>query len=252
MYRRLDEYRARYRHVAMSRSADGILEVRFHTDDGPLIWGDGPHTELGQCFRDIADDPDNRVVILTGTGDRFITKVDKSWVGEMTPAKWDKIYRNGKDLLRNVLDIPVPVVAAVNGPAAVHAELAVVSDIVLAADHAYFQDAPHFTYGTVPGDGVHIVWPRLIGLNRARYFLLTARKIAAQEALDLGIVNEVLPAADLLPRARALAVELARQPTLTLRYAREVLVADLRRAVQADLGHGLALEGLGAYASWPT
>ncbi|MPZ25623.1 MAG: enoyl-CoA hydratase/isomerase family protein [Micromonosporaceae bacterium] len=252
MHRRLDEYSSRYGHVAMSRSADGVLEVRLHTNDGPLVWGDGPHTELARCFRDIADDADNRVVILTGTGDRFITKVDTSWVGEMTPPKWDKIYRNGKDLLGNLLDIPVPVVAAINGPAAVHAELAVVSDITIAADHTYFQDAPHFRFGTVPGDGVHIVWPRLIGPNRARHFLLTGRKIGAQEALDLGIVNEVLAAPEALPRAQAVAAELAQQPTLTLRYAREVLVTDLRRAVHTDLGHGLALEGLGAYASWPT
>ena len=107
----------------------------------------------------------------------------------------------------NLLDIEVPVIAAVNGPVNIHAEIAVLSDIVLAADHAAFADAPHFPNGLVPGDGVHVIWPYLLGRNRGRYFLLTGQRLSAQEALQLGVVSEVMPASRLLPRAR----ELARQ-----------------------------------------
>src|SRR5690606_25887315 len=74
------EYRSRYRHVAMER-VDGILTLRLHSDDGPLVWGARPHEELGYCFGDVGNDPENRVVILTGTGDRFIGGLDDSWVG---------------------------------------------------------------------------------------------------------------------------------------------------------------------------
>jgi enoyl-CoA hydratase/carnithine racemase len=248
----LAEYGTRYEHVTMARDEQGVLEVRLHTDGGPLVWGDGPHTELPYAFTDIGGDPANRVVILTGTGDRFIAALDHSWVGAMTPAKWDKIYSHGKRLLQRLLEIPVPVIAAVNGPATVHAELAVLSDIVLAADHAYLSDAPHFRFGAVPGDGVHVVWPLLLGHNRGRYFLLTGQRITAAEAQALGVVNEVLPAADLLPRAQELAAQLARQPDTTLRYTRDAVTQRLKRLLLDDLAYGLALEGLGAHASWPT
>ena len=245
------EYAARYKHVAMRRDESGILELRLHTHGGPLIWGDGPHSELGRCFAEVARDRENRVVIITGTGDEFIARLDESWVGGMTPAKWDRIYHHGKRLLTDLLDIEVPVIAAVNGKATVHAELAVLSDIVLAADDAVFADAPHFRYGTVPGDGVQVVWPLLLGWNRGRHFLLTGQRLSAQEALAFGVVGEVLPRDAVLERAWEVARELARQPDTTLRYTRVVLTQPLKRMVLDNVGYGLALEGLGAYASWP-
>ncbi|MFC0530500.1 enoyl-CoA hydratase/isomerase family protein [Phytohabitans kaempferiae] len=250
MHRSFDEYRTAYQHVAMERR-DGILEVRLHTDGGPLLWGAGPHTELGWALREIGGDPGNRVVILTGTGTEFIARLDDSWVGPMTPPKWERIYTNGKRLLAALLDIEVPVIAAVNGKATVHAELAVLSDIVLATPETVFSDAPHFRFGTVPGDGVHAVWSTLLGVNRARYFLLTGQRISAAEAKDLGVVNEVVPAAELLPRAYELAEALCQQDDITLRYTREVMTEPLRRLVAERVGHGLALEGLGAFATWP-
>ena len=244
------EYSERYAHVAMERR-DGILEVRLHSDGGPLVWGAGPHSELGDCFADIARDRGNRIVVITGTGDRFIADLDASWVGPMTAEKWDVIYDDGKRLLTNLLAIEVPVIGAVNGPATVHAELAVLSDIVLAAEHAIFADAPHFRYGTVPSDGVHVVWPLLLGPNRGRAFLLTGERLSAARAQELGVVHEVVPAADLRDRAWALAAQLARQPDLTLRYTRIAGTQRLKRLLLDDLGYGLALEGLAAHQSWP-
>jgi enoyl-CoA hydratase/carnithine racemase len=246
-----DEYAHRYRHVRMERR-DGILLAQLHTDGGPLVWGDSPHTELGYAFEDIGRDPQNRVVILTGTGDEFIARIDTSWVGAMNPAKWDKIYQHGKRLLDNLLDIEVPVIAVVNGPATVHAELAVLADIVLASETAIFRDAPHFRYGTVPGDGVHVVWPMLLGPNRGRYFLLTGQRLTAREAKDLGVVAEVHDAASVLDRAWSIAADLARQPDACLRYTRVALTRVIRQLMADHVGYGLALEGLAAYESWPT
>jgi enoyl-CoA hydratase/carnithine racemase len=247
----LDEYAARYRHVRMQRGADGLLELQLHSDGGPLVWGAGPHTELGHCFADVGGDRSNRAVLLTGTGDSFIAALDKSWVGEMTPLKWEEIYRNGKRLLQALLDVEVPMIAAVNGAATVHAELALLCDIVIASDDAVFRDAPHFRYGTVPGDGVHLIWPLLLGMNRGRHFLLTGRRIGAKEALELGLVAEVVPRAQLLERAREIARDLLRQPDIALRYTRQALTQVLKRALVSDLGYGLALEGLGAWDHWP-
>ena len=144
----------------------------------------------------------------------------------------------------NLLEIEVPIIAAVNGPALVHAEIPLLSDIVLAAESAEFQDAPHFPRGTVPGDGVHVVWPLLLGPNRGRYFLLTGQKLSAQEALALGVVSEVLPKDLLMARAWELAEQLSQQSTLALRYSRVVLTLHLKRLLQDMLGYGLAVEGL--------
>jgi enoyl-CoA hydratase/carnithine racemase len=251
MTRAFEDYQHAFRHVAMTR-ADGILELRLHSDDGPLVWGDSPHSELGRCFWEVGADPGNRVIILTGTGDEFIARLDDSWVGAMTPQKWNRIFTNGKRLLQALLDIEVPVIGAINGKATVHAELALLSDIVLASDNTVFQDAPHFRYGTVPGDGVHVVWPHLLGPNRGRYFVLTGQRIDAREAHALGVVSEVLAPQDLNARAWTLARELCRQPDTILRYTREALITPIRRLVREDLGSGLALEGLGAFESWPT
>jgi enoyl-CoA hydratase/carnithine racemase len=250
MTRKLEDYAEAYEHVKIRRE-DGVIELRLHSDDGPLIWGSDPHTELGHCFSDVGRDSDNRIGLITGTGGKFIADLDRSWVGEMTPEKFDAIYRNGKRLLGALLEIEVPIVAAVEGPASVHAELALLSDIVIADETAYFSDAPHFRHGTVPGDGVQVIWPLLLGPNRGRHFLLTGKRLSAAEALQAGVVAEVVPAGTALERAWEVARELARQPDLTLRYTRTVLTQQLRRAVLDGVGYGLALEGLAAYQSWP-
>jgi enoyl-CoA hydratase/carnithine racemase len=244
------QYAERYTYVRMYRS-NGILELHLHSDEDSLVWGQGPHSELGDCFEDVAKDPENRVVIITGMGSSFIGSVDRSWVGRMTPTLWDEIYFNGKRLLTNLINIEVPVIAAVNGPARIHAELAILSDITLASSDTFFQDAPHFRNNVVPGDGVHVIWQRILGPNRGRYFLLTGQKLDAPEALRLGVINEILPREDLMRRARELAEHLCKQGDTTLRYARVAMTQELKRALLDNIGYGLALEGLGAYATWP-
>jgi enoyl-CoA hydratase/carnithine racemase len=242
----LEEYANKYQDILMERR-NGILQVTFQTKGGPLQWNESAHREFGYAFTDIGSDPDNKVVIMTGTGDAFCAEIDFPSFGNIgTPRGWDKIYWEGKRLLMNLLDIEVPMIAAVNGPALIHAEIAVLCDIVLAADTAAFQDAPHFKNGVVPGDGVHVIWPLLLGTNRGRYFLLTGQKLSAQEALNLGVANEVVPRDQLLSRAWELAEQLVKQPPLTLRYSRVVLTLQLKRLMQEILGYGLALEGMGA------
>ena len=242
---KFEDYAAKYRHFRMERN-DGILQVTFHTNGGPLRWSEGAHRECGYAFADIGADPDNKLVILTGSGNSFCSEMDIESFGDLgTPQGWNTIYWRGKRMLLNLLDIEVPIIAAVNGPALIHAELALLGDIILAADTAEFQDAPHFKNGVVPGDGAHIIWPLLLGINRARYFLLTGQKLTAQEALDLGVINEILPHNQLLPRAWELAEELVKQPPLTLRYTRVILTFQLKRIMQDMLGYGLALEGMG-------
>jgi enoyl-CoA hydratase/carnithine racemase len=245
---RLDDYRDKYRNARFERS-DGILLVTLHSDGGDLVWSGRPHSELGYLFEDIGRDPYNEVVILTGTGESFIGREEIG--GTMTPREWQRVHADGKRLIMSHLDIEVPVIAAVNGPALVHAELALLCDIVLAAEHATFADAPHYPAGLVPGDGVQVVWPMLLGMNRARYFLLTGQVLDAREALALGVVNEVLPADRLLPRARELAELVQRRPRATVRATRTAMVHQIKKAMHDNLGYGLMLEGMAAIEYWP-
>ena len=146
----------------------------------------------------------------------------------------------------NLLDIEVPMISAVNGPALRHSELALLCDIVLASEEAAFQDSGHFINGLIPGDGMHIIYPLLLGLNRGRYFLLTGQTLDARQALDLGLVSEVMPRDRLIPRAWELAEQLCEQSDLVLRYSRVLLTQNVKRQMQDLLGYGLALEGLGS------
>lgn len=242
----LDEYADKYPSIRMERR-NGILQMTFHTDDGPLQWGGSPHKEFSQVFVDVGSDFENRIVIMTGTGDTFTGPQGTAATTPKRPPKhWDQTYWEGKRILTSLLDIEVPMISAINGPALRHSEIPLLCDIVLASNTAAFQDSGHFMSGLVPGDGMHIVYPLLLGVNRGRYFLLTGQRIEAQEAQELGLVNEVMPQSELLPRAWELAEQMAKNSDIVLRYTRVAMNLVIKRQIHDLLGYGLALEGLGS------
>jgi enoyl-CoA hydratase/carnithine racemase len=244
----LSDYAAKYQCIRMERR-DGILQVTLHTDGKSLQWGLGPHRELPLAFHEISNDHDNKVVIFTGTGAEFSGPRVTDTGHPLFPKRpsvdvVERLLTEGKQGLLNFLDIGVPIISAINGPAWRHSEIPLLCDIVLAADDVQFQDSAHFPNGMVPGDGMHIIYPLLLGWNRGRYFLLTGQVLDAPKALELGLVAELLPRADLLPRAWALAEQLAQQPSLLLRFTRVLFTQPLKRQLVDYLGYGLALEGL--------
>src|SRR5580698_6360662 len=239
-------YQDRFPNARLARSKSGVLEVALHTNGGVLVFNGHTHEQFVDLFHEIGSDTENRVVILTGTGSAFMETITPEGFDFFTPRGYDKIYREGKKILMNIRDIEVPMIAAVNGPVRLHSEYILLCDIVLATPTTVFQDKPHLESGLVPGDGVNILWPEVIGSVRGRYFLLTRQELPSETARDWGVVNEILPAGKLLPRAREIAEGLAKLPPLTTSYARVALTQKLRRIIDEGVGYGLALEGISA------
>ena len=230
---------------AKTEFENGLLEITFHTEGGPLLWSGAVHDELAELFGEISRDPEVRVVIMTGTGDTFSgPPADDFKFPVLNPEQWEGIRWHGEQLVMNLLNIQAPVITCINGPALRHPEIPLFADIVLAAEDTGIQDAGHFLVNAVPGDGMHIVFPALLGMNRARYFLMTGQTLNAEECKALGLVNEILPRDELLPRARELAAGLLTKNPLMLRYTRNLLVHQIKSTVHELLGYGLALEGL--------
>lgn len=240
--------------IAKITRKDGILEVRLHSNNGPLQWGLETHADMTRLLTAIAEDRGNKVVLLTGTGDQFIgprsTLETRSYDHRPTADEWDILFRDGRKMQEGHLNIEVPVISALNGPVYRHMELALLSDIVIASNTTEFEDPAHFKVGdAVPGDAVHIVCANLMGINRARYFQLTGQTISAEQALNLGLVSEVLSQDGVLPRARELARMIGAKPLLLLRYTRILFTHQLKRQMHDLLGYGLAIEGLALTAN---
>ena len=243
---RFEAYRASFPNARLARSKSGVLEVALHTDGGTLVFNGHTHEQFVDLFHAIGSDPDNRVVILTGSGNAFMETISPEGFDFFTPRGYDKIYREGRKVLMNILDIEAPLIAAVNGPARLHTEFVLLADIILATPSTVFQDKPHFEFGIVPGDGVHLLWQEAIGPIRGRYFILTRQELDAQTAKEWGAVNEIVAGDKLLPRAREIAEGLAKLPSLTTKYTRIALTQKLRRIIDEGVTLGLALEGISA------
>src|SRR5207245_15811 len=225
---RFAAYRDSFPNARLTRSESGVLEVALHTDGGTLVFNGHTHEQFVDLFHAIGSDRDNRVVILTGSGAAFMDSISPDGFDFFSPQGYDKIYREGKKVLMNILDIEAPLIAAVNGPVRLHSEYILLADIVLASPSTVFQDKPHFEFGIVPG----------------RSFILTRQELDAETAKEWGAVNEIVPANKLLARAREIAEGLAKLPRLTSSYTRIALTQKLRRIIDEGVGYGLALEGI--------
>ena len=243
---KFDAYRDAFPNTRLSRKPNGVLEVRLHTDGGKLIFNGHTHEQFVELFHAIGEDRENRVVILTGSGDAFMDAISSEGFDFFSPRGYDKILREGRKVLMNILDIEAPMVTALNGPVLLHSEYALLTDIVLATPETIFQDKPHFDFGIAAGDGVNLLWPEVIGSIRGRYFILTRQQLDATTAKAWGVVNEIVPADRLLARAHEIADGIAALPPLASRYTRIALTQRLRRIIDEGTGYGLALEGISA------
>jgi enoyl-CoA hydratase/carnithine racemase len=240
-------YFKKYETIALSRSDSGVLTLRFHSSDGPATFSGKTHAELPRLLDDVAFDRDNRVLVITGTGDRFMTEIDGNSLGDLTkPLVSDVMYSEGRRIAQRFVDLEMPIVAAVNGPASVHSEYALLADVVVASETTTFSDLPHVNFGITPGDGLQIVWEEVLGLNRARSLIFTGGSFTAAEAKAWGAVAEVVKLSAVLPRAIEIAEKLAARPQLLMRHTAVTLRQRLSRRMAEGTALGMALESLTA------
>ena len=236
-----------YENLAMSRDDNGVLTVRFHTNGGPVVFTGRTHEDLPRALEEIALDGANRAMVLTGTGDSFMDQIDGDSLGEIfKPGHWEKIRVEGLKVLQRLVELPMPVVGVANGPATVHSEYLLLSDVHIASDRAVYGDLPHPAFGITAGDGLQVVWEEIAGTARAKWLLWTGDTIDAATAKEWGVVNEVVPHERALGRGIEVATRLAAKPDLYRRLQKQTLNQRLRRRIIEGVPYGMALEGLTA------
>jgi enoyl-CoA hydratase/carnithine racemase len=241
------DYFAVYRSLRLTRDAGGVLIAEFHTNGGPFTFKAQDHTEFVDAFYRIAQDRANKIVILTGAGGDFIPSIDFSSFGNVSdPGVWSQVHDEGVQILENVANIRVPVVAAIEGRAHIHSEYALLANVIVAAESATFHDVPHFTGGIVPGDGIFTTWSYRAGAGRAEAFLLNPQPLTARKAHEWGVVGEVVPNGKALSRARELAELYLKAPEVTRRNTRVHFIQPLKERIVREVGYGLSLEGASA------
>jgi enoyl-CoA hydratase/carnithine racemase len=238
------DYVAAYRTMKLTRDANGVLIVEFHSNGGPCTFSALHHTEAVDAFHRIAQDRANKTVILTGAGGDFIIGVDWASFGDVAdPGVWSQIHDEGTQVLENIANIRVPVIAAIEGRAYIHSDYALLANVIVAAEGATFQDVGHFAVGVVPGDGIFTTWSYRAGAGRAEAFLLNPQPLPARTAHEWGVVAEIVPNGQAVSRARELAELYLKAPEVTRRDTRVHFIQPLKERIVREVGYGLSLEG---------
>jgi len=241
------DYFGAYRSLKLTRDANGVLVAEFHSNGGLFIFTAQDHTELVDAFYRIAQDRANKIVILTGAGGDFIPGIDFPSFGNVAdPGVWSRVHDEGTQILKNLANIRVPLIAAIEGRAHVHSEYALLASVIVAAEDATFHDVPHFAGGIVPGDGIFTAWSYRAGAARAEAFLLNPQPLTARTAQEWGVVAEVVPKGKALGRARELAELYLKAPEVTRRNTRVHFIQPLKERIVREVGYGLSLEGASA------
>jgi enoyl-CoA hydratase/carnithine racemase len=243
------DYFTAYRSLKLTRDPQGVLVAEFHSNGGPFIMSAQAHTEFVDAFYRIAQDRANKIVILTGAGGEFITDVDWSSFGDVAdPGVWSQVHDEGVQVLENIANIRVPMIAAIEGRAHVHSDYALLASVIVAAEGATFEDVAHFSAGVTPGDGIFTTWSYRAGAGRAEAFLLNPQPLAARTAHEWGVVAEVVPNGKALSRARELAELYLKAPEVTRRNTRVHFIQPLKERIVREVGYGLSLEGASSAA----
>jgi enoyl-CoA hydratase len=229
--------------VVLVTSEGPVRIVTLNRPDALNAINEALHRRVASIWSELAEDADARAVVVTGAGRAFSAGGDFAFMRDCQDpeVRWRTIDRDRRIILE-MLHFPLPVVSAVNGPAVgLGASLAVMCDLVVMADTAHLAD-PHVSVGLVAGDGGAATWPAHVSMLHAKEFLLLGDRIPAEKALQMGLCNRVVPAADVMTEALALANRLASQPAGALRDTKRALNLAIERQLGPSRDYGIASE----------
>ena len=249
---KFEDYRETFKDFyKLERRDDGVILAQAHTQGGPIQLSVQNHRSLGQLLKTIGADPENELLILTGSGDEFMmnSAPDGFALEEEDMEYWayEYAYKDGRiNVSALVNDLEIPTIGLLNGPG-FHSEIVLMCDITLAAEGATIFDL-HFDIGSVPADGIHNAFQELLGTKRAAYALLTGEAITSEKALEYGLVNEVVPRPELIARAYKIADHIMSQPRTTRRLTTQIVRRPWKQRIVSDLDGGVGIQMFGHVA----
>lgn len=237
---------SRYRRLRIEKH-DGLATVTLDRAEARNQIDRTLHHELQDVWRDLADDREVNAVLLTGAGQYF--SVGGNVKGMLERPGGDVFEegemiepRSARKIVQNILDCEVPVVCAINGDCiGLAATVALFCDITVCAEDARIGD-PHVRIGLVAGDGGAVIWPMLVGPNRAKEFLMRGSLLSGADAARVGLVNYAVPRDEVLAKAHAIARELADGPPWAIRWTKLAVNKAIRDQVNLILDASFALE----------
>jgi enoyl-CoA hydratase len=234
---------SRYRFLSVVND-DGLATITLERPERRNAAHEAMHRELEDVFRDVGDDDSIRAIVLTGAGVAFCAGGDAGSMdsGEFDPTGPRIPFDGVRRLINHLLDVEQPIIAAVNGDAVgLGATLALFCDVTFVAESARLADN-HVKMGLVAGDGGAVIWPLLVGVARAKQYLLSGDWITGREAERIGLVNFALPVAEVLPKATAFARRLADGAPMAIRWTKYSMNKILRDQVNLALDTSMFLE----------
>lgn len=247
-FRSFDEYKDKYKDViSLERSESGVITAKFVPDPntGVAMWDYPLHRAIGQLCADVGQDADTEVLIIGGSGNKFMGVGKTSLPDDFETLRWatyEHNYYDGCNMVEGLVnDVEQPTIGVINGWA-VHSEIALLCDFTIMADNATIMD-PHFCMGGVlPGDGIQIAFQACMGYKRANYYLYTGKPITAKEALDIGMVSEIVPPDQVYTRAQEIAEQIASKPRTVRRLMQQALRQPVRELIAKQLRSNFGTE----------
>ncbi|WP_375383332.1 enoyl-CoA hydratase/isomerase family protein [uncultured Sphingomonas sp.] len=232
-----------YQHIKWHRRGR-VLTLTLDRPDELNAANESLHEELSHIFRDADEDPGSDVIVLTGAGRAFCAGGDVAWMQRAIddPSLFERTCFEAKRIIFSILDCEKPIIGHINGHAiGFGCTLALFCDVTFMSADAKIGD-PHVLMGVVAGDGGSIIWPQLVGLSRAKEYLMTGDAIPAVKAAEWGLVNHVLPPAELGDAVTAFADRLAGGALKAIRWTKVALNIPLRQVAHAAMDAAIAYE----------
>ena len=209
-----EEYKEWFKNFADMKREDGILQITWKTNDGPMHHSGMSHRAMSQLTRTISMDTENEIIIYTHIGDNWMIESDANgWetYSELPRERFEHQYFDDTNLIKNmVFDLQVPTIGAMPGPG-FHWDSAMLCDVTICTEDTKIE-VPHAQGGLVPGDGMGLMFQHFLGTKKGNYYMMTSRQVTAPQMLEWGLVSEVVPKGKAVERAWEIARMWKRMP----------------------------------------